>query len=985
MIIHSIRLKNIKSYGEGPEGAGITVDFQPGVNRVAGRNGHGKTSLIESLGYALFLSEPRFEENFRTETYLIRHGCTAAEIDVTFDHEGAIYRIERGLGSTNKRRAKVVDVSDGSISAEGDTEVADFIGALLKLPGQAQLAEIFTKLIGVKQGRLTWPFDSKPREAKSFFEPLFDVAVFRDCFDRLKPAVDAFHTQAQEQQRTLAVEEQKITERIDSVRQFADAKKAQDELEKSRTAAVKDRDAARIEKEKHETREKTLSEAKAAHEKATAAFTNAGLRRADADAQVAEAKVAAVTLSDSEPAHLAFQKAELELIDLEKQREKRDALQKQRDDAEGERKDRVTRAAAAREQALTFTQQNEEKARQLNGLNDQIEPLREKLVSSRLTFDQAQQAALTASQDRSVVQAWVKSLGGAVNKLGNVAAEISGAANELSAWDPSVLVAAQKAEHDASTTLKSAESDLTKARGLRDSLQKQLKDISGGMCPFLKESCRQFDPSKVQSDLDVQATVIVALERRVTESAPLYAAAKKNLRAIETSETRLGAKREQQLRNISKYITDFTTLLPAEVVLARDRLKTWQTNLADLPQMPSIPAGQVGSDQVADLQSSVDQFKATTIGWWNGADAAIVSHLQISDHEKTSRQTNQNALDHLSRQLPALQKEAANLLKNAEAKTEEAARLDAEIAVLAKQVESFAAQINPFAGLGEQIAARCQERDQNRAGHERYLQAKRLADDLPAREKRFLEREAEEKEAARVAKTAAAAMAAATIEFDAEKLAAAQIEFQQKHDTVTAIETDLKHALSGLPLAEKRVAEWNAACAERDRIKSGLARLEAAIELTELARRTLQKAAPAVAQHLCDRIASRAQALFNEINPDPIQLAWDAERYSLTITPGDRRFAMLSGGEQTKLALALTLAMIEEFGGLRFCIFDEPTYGVDAESRQKLADAILEVHKAAGLDQLILVSHDDAFDGRIEHSIMLTKSAAGGSAVALTS
>jgi hypothetical protein len=29
--------------------------------------------------------------------------------------------------------------------------------------------------------------------------------------------------------------------------------------------------------------------------------------------------------------------------------------------------------------------------------------------------------------------------------------------------------------------------------------------------------------------------------------------------------------------------------------------------------------------------------------------------------------------------------------------------------------------------------------------------------------------------------------------------------------------------------------------------------------------------------------------------------------YSLRVTPGDRRFAMLSGGEQTKLALAMTL------------------------------------------------------------------------------
>ncbi len=90
---------------------------------------------------------------------------------------------------------------------------------------------------------------------------------------------------------------------------------------------------------------------------------------------------------------------------------------------------------------------------------------------------------------------------------------------------------------------------------------------------------------------------------------------------------------------------------------------------------------------------------------------------------------------------------------------------------------------------------------------------------------------------------------------------------------------------------------------------------------------------------------------------------------------------MLSGGEQTKLALAMTLAMIQEFSGLRFCIFDEPTYGVDAESREKLGDALLESQKTAELEQLILVSHDDAFDGKIEHSIFLRKTAANGTEV----
>src|SRR5205823_12627124 len=105
----------------------------------------------------------------------------------------------------------------------------------------------------------------------------------------------------------------------------------------------------------------------------------------------------------------------------------------------------------------------------------------------------------------------------------------------------------------------------------------------------------------------------------------------------------------------------------------------------------------------------------------------------------------------------------------------------------------------------------------------------------------------------------------------------------------------------------KQVAEWEIALKDAETIRKELRRLDAAIALTELARKVLRDSAPAVAQRLSNRIAARAQQLFNHINHEPVKLAWDATRYSLLIEPGSRHFAMLSGGEQTKLALAMTL------------------------------------------------------------------------------
>ena len=68
-----------------------------------------------------------------------------------------------------------------------------------------------------RQGRLTWPFDSKPSIAKDFFEPLLEVAVFRECFHSLKPAVDEFEARLHDQEKIKAGIEERIRERSESV------------------------------------------------------------------------------------------------------------------------------------------------------------------------------------------------------------------------------------------------------------------------------------------------------------------------------------------------------------------------------------------------------------------------------------------------------------------------------------------------------------------------------------------------------------------------------------------------------------------------------------------------------------------------------------------------------------------------------------------------------------------------------------------------
>lgn len=984
MIIHAIRLKNIKSYGEGVDGTGVTVSFQDGVNRIAGRNGNGKTTLIEALGYALFLCEPQFEENFQTATYFLRHGAKAGEIDVTFSENGDTYRIERGLGPQSKRRTKVVLTADESICAEGDDEVAKFLCRMLKFPEAERLREMFTKLIGVKQGRLTWPFDSKAAAAKSFFEPLLDVAIFRECFEGLKPAGDQFQKLVQDATVALSAVEQKIADRADSIAQRDVARAAviawDDKLNNAQAALAQ----AREKLKSSEQLERAATEAKSAKEKSEVAVANTKKQTAEAEKRVAESQAAAETVKTTMSAFEAYKAAEAKLKDLETQRRVRDDIQKKRDQAEGDRKDRIAKAVAARDQAKVFDGQVQDKTQEQQDVAVRLQKLQQQLEASTGAYEEAQQAAKVAENDFATGKAWINGLTGLQKRFTASAKLVAGLGAEIAAWDLAKLEDARIAEQECEEKVDNARQELAQAQQRHKSLEEQLSQISGGVCPFLKETCKQFNPGKVQQDLTALAKQIQDKQAAQQAAVLAHNAATKVLQPLDAAEKQLGPKKSQWQSEVQKCREEMASLLPADVEASVDRLRAWAAAINPLPAATAFPGDSITLESLANAQRELDEYVQTASVWWNKAASCVQDGLATFKRLEQERMREENAAKTLSEQFQKLNKEIADLSDKAKTRQQNAQKLDVEAATFQTAVTEYDDKLKPFVNLTAEIGAEQDLRDQNRGAYEQHLIAQKLADDLSPRQTALQQCKEDDTSAVTALESAVQKFQEAKAAFDPQGLADAKKKNEECAGAVKAAETNLENARKELKKEEARFLEWEIANKEGERIREDIERNQAASALTELARKTLRDTAPAVAQHVCDRIAAKAQGLFNQINPEPVQMAWDAKNYSLRITPGDRRFAMLSGGEQTKIALTLTLAMIEAFSNLRFCIFDEPTYGVDADSRSKLADAILAAQSAANLDQLLLVSHDDAFEGKIEHAILLQKSSASGSAVSQT-
>jgi len=109
-----------------------------------------------------------------------------------------------------------------------------------------------------------------------------------------------------------------------------------------------------------------------------------------------------------------------------------------------------------------------------------------------------------------------------------------------------------------------------------------------------------------------------------------------------------------------------------------------------------------------------------------------------------------------------------------------------------------------------------------------------------------------------------------------------------------------------------------------------------------------------------NKILQNMTTIYDEIN-------W-MDDYELTMD--GKVFKQLSGGEEMTAALCVRLALLKNLSKIDIAFFDEPTDGLDEDHRERLGDMISRI---SGFNQLIVISHDSAFDTIIENSIKIGK------------
>ncbi len=170
MRLRELVLRHVKSFGEA---AGPLV-FQDGVNFLSGRNGAGKSTVIEAIGYALYDVQPYSKELF------VRRGARTGVVSVLIEDRGETFRVERKFGGSN---SWIVYDAAGLARHERADDVVRFLCERLHVSDRQQLRNVFARIIGVEQGCYTAVFQLQPRERQEILDGIIAVDRFRKAAD----------------------------------------------------------------------------------------------------------------------------------------------------------------------------------------------------------------------------------------------------------------------------------------------------------------------------------------------------------------------------------------------------------------------------------------------------------------------------------------------------------------------------------------------------------------------------------------------------------------------------------------------------------------------------------------------------------------------------------------------------------------------------------------------------------------------------------
>lgn len=919
MRINRVHLENYRIHES------LDIEFSKGINLLLGDNGKGKSSILEAIGYALFDSDLR--TNNQREA--IKYGKKSAKIEIEFvgidDEE---YRVVRKIPGTTQ-------LFKGDEMIEGKNEkIRELCGIKGDMKG------IYDNVIVAKQNEFISAFKEKATEREKIFNKVFNTDIYAKIYEGYSREVASKYerdldmaTNSFQNISEMMIDSKELEEKIEFQCENLKVQKEYEGVLETRYSELKDnlRDMRaleiNIEKLSGEKRvaEQSIANRESEEKEITALI----------DESIQALKVAQENQkSFEEYQDLATQleKIKKEKRELEVERDRYYNFERKKSSVENELSQLIGEIEVQKNIGENHKKNLSEKSENLKELNLEKERKEREISLYRDKIDKIK-PILEYSLDIE------EKLEKALQTLEGQRLKIQEKESEIKKYSAEVENLEREDFKSKLLKLEGLEKEVKELEGRNRILESQAQEnreafsmLKSAICPYLKESCENLKGRDVGDFFNEK------LERIEKER-------ESNRQKIEKLHGELEIKDKIQ-NGLYRYEE-----LKKEIAQRKNELEKESLKLENWEMKYQLKENEYSQYREKNNFSKSDELQ----------------------NLKLSCEISLNNLD-LNRDLQEIKKlegEIVNLRNEIEksiSKIEELNLKREELRSSLQEIEKFLEENREVIENFKKVSALLDNREQE-------LKLLEPAKELYIENyKKSMEREKHSLNLKRVEEI---------LKLERENLQALEKNLQEELERLSRYDKELlqkreEELNEELKISREKIGNINSditylkeklqeALKKEERLKEEKARIERLklkIQLTKSFREKIKNMGKEVSKNMLKEIEILATENFRKITGRGEKIIWsneDKDRYSIYLfgDRGELKFEQLSGGEQVAVAISIRGAMSEIFTDSKFSIFDEPTNNLDSERRRSLADSIGEILK--NLEQSIIVTHDDTF------------------------
>ena len=921
MIIKKVQLENYRSHSN------TTVEFTKGVNLILGKNGRGKTSILEAISTVMFNTKDRSGKE--TGKSYIKFGEKSSKVDIDFiANDGREYNLKTEFFKTKPKKQTLKDI----IGSEYDGDIQEKLEELCGI--KKGFEETYENIVIAKQNEFINIFKAKPKDREEIFNKIFNTQIYKEMYDSfLKEAIDKYKSEKENLDSKINY----LKENMEDKEQITNFLKEEKEVEKNLQDNFKNINVVskNLENEikDYETTEielNNLIKNIKDEENKIKKYLNI-LKENIIEAK--QAKKSKIIVKETEKSYLEYLEIENRLKDL---RENLDNLLEEQklniqyqnniEKLELSNKNLKVDINNLKENISKNSKKKEDLENEISKLKIKEENLDLKLKKYIILLDELEK--LENFKDKKLEDKLKKT-----TEIDIIKKELVSKNDLFKAINIEELEKKLSDFQELEEELKLLEEQKIIFETEIKTLKKSSKELSDKICPFLNEKCQNLEDKEAEDYFSSKISI-----------------------------------KTEDLENLKKNIEEKTQILVEKVVF-EDKKKQYfelEKSIKDLEfslKNEEINLKEIELD-IKNLDMDIQK---------------LIENQEFKNSQMLREKKKELEVELRNLNLDEKRENLKNLLENLEIEKEKILKNQNSIENNLKEIDEYSKKIKEdtnknIESIKSEIKTFENKLDDLKNPYNEYLKNNVLAEDL---ENLLLKVDKNIKElySLRTDKN----LLKEKVSNLEEKIKNIKIdELKEKYDIIkeelNEINKKLGSSQEKIENYKKILEKISSQEEKQKKLLIEFKKLENKFNKASLIRNEVGQMGRAISKYMLSGISNIASVNFNKITGRTERIEWSNEekdKYAVYLVGQERKiaFEQLSGGEQVSVAIAIRGTMTEYFTNSKFMILDEPTNNLDTERKKLLAEYMGEILN--NLEQSIIVTHDDTFREMAEKIIEL--------------